>query len=283
MDLLGAPKLCYRVRLMHLLMRCIGMKFMPRTECLFSLGAQYAREGQLLEGSELDTFTNMSFPGVDLPFIYGEQYVSVEGRSRAIYEQNIGLKDMPKGWRPTCIWGDFTKALKEFSADSTTPAISLLNADYMVGIETALPDIKGIFEALEHARLPVDSKGTLIAINVVADQRWRRSAMGKTFGLPLPTLRAQAWFRALEVGSKKRDRLVLVDDYTYDNKPVGNGAHSTKMQTLVFWWGLKRDLSGIRGWVREKVGAVKRRKCSYCHLPGHYIQRCPKVPLICEE
>lgn len=270
MELFGAPKLRFRIGLMHLFMQACKLKYVPEDECIFGLGAQYADKGILLKGSEYDTFLNTKLPQCQKSFIEPQQYISVEGWKKSIYQENIAL-DGPK-----CIWGDFSRALKEFSGKPDSPAIAIINADFMCGIDTALPQIKTIFESLANAKAPRNTGGSLIAINVILDDRYMRVLFGKKFSPPLETLKQQSWFRALLNGSVKRDKLVLIDSYAYANKTTGRNSGCVKMQTFVFWWGLKRDLSGIKGWVRKLPSVEKPRQCRVCHKTGHRADGCSK-------
>jgi len=284
MDLAGAAKHRFRTGLMHLYASLTGLKFVPRKECIFGLGAQYASEGALKPGSELETFTHLHMTGEE-PFITPDQYVSVEGKVKSIYNQNVRLHG------PRCIWGDFSKALTEFAASKDTPAIAILNADFMCGIEKALPSIRTAIESLATAQLPEDSKGTLIAINVIGDHLQARMAWKRSFPPVLETLKKEKWFRSLLTGAKNRDRLILVDNFPYDNKPVGKGAGGVKMHTLVFWWGNRRDLSGLRGRVKAELSTATSTpgqqvlsldgcampRCSACRSRQHNARRCEIV------
>lgn len=275
MDLTGTPKFSFRWRLMEVLLRCLGMKWVPRKEVVFGLGAQYAKAGALQSGSELDTFMHTCLPNMDRnePFILPKQYISVEGWAQSIWRENRRLSG------PTCHWGDFVQTLEAWCADPDKPAISLLNADFMGSMDKLLPEIKRMFAALARAKnLPEDSRGTLIAINVCVHSQRRLNQGAEEYPPALETLQSASWFRALEVGGKGRGRIKLVDSYDYDNKAVGLGSRLVRMHTLMFWWGLDRDISGIRGWDADaevaKPKTAGERHCGKCGQAGHYQSTC---------
>ena len=230
MDLSGIPKRAWRARIIEAYVHCSGNTYVPRNEYFFTLGGPCAKKGKLIPNCELDFFTSRSVG--DKRFLLPHQYVSVENK-RSIYEENVRLDHdfhlYPLGYStpqdPLWAYGEIESLLETWVEERKNQPIAIVNADFMCGVEAALPKVEAIVETMEVTATP-DAGGTLLVFNVIAYNQLHDVKHHRTYSEVRPKF---AHF--------EKKGLKFVDWSQYQSRTVGQGSRSSSlMETLIYWY-----------------------------------------------
>jgi hypothetical protein len=203
MDLTGISKRAWRARLIECYQHCSGNTKLPPKQYFFTLG-----------GACYHNFSELDYLSRHRKFLHPKQYISVE-RDYLTHQGNLTING------PTWLYGDFAEQFADWTAQHPHHILGVVSADFMCGIEKAIPDLRSIFRALwPHFY----KQKTLVAINLI-ERSWQRERFGNKFKPVWETFQRQM--------GKERYRKLLVDRFQYANNPMSR--NSTVMETLLFW------------------------------------------------
>jgi hypothetical protein len=206
MDLQGIPKRAWRARLIEAYQYQSGNEKLPSNRHFFTLGGPCTKPY-----SEFDYLVHRR------KFLLPKQYVSVEGRNKAVHQHNLQIKGA------TWLWGEFVDQLINwYRVQPSTQKAGIINADLMCGITVAIDIIRTVF-AIHEVH---NADKCLIAFNLVAYNRWREN-LGRHFDPVWETFKHDRY-----IG---RYAKYLIDRFQYTNKTIGAGSHMSMMETLIFW------------------------------------------------
>lgn len=230
MDLSGIPKRAWRSRIIEAYIHCSGNNFVPRDEYLFTLGGPCAKDGKLIKDCELDFFTSRGVG--DQRFLLPHQYVSVENKRR-IHLENTKLDHdfhlYPLGYEgpqdPLWGYGEIENLLVKWIEERKEQPVAIVNADFMCGVEVALPKIESVILAMEGTTTP-KCGGTLLVFNVIAYNQLHDVKHHRTYSEVRPK------FAHLE-----KQGIKFIDWSQYQSRTVGPGSKSSSlMETLIYWY-----------------------------------------------